>query len=48
MSKPEELEAAMEKGLSVEGPYVLQVEVDPQVPVLLGTVGPKTQYDPID
>ncbi len=48
MSKPEELEAAIEKGLSAAGPYVLQVEVDPQWPVLPGKVGPKTQYDVID
>ncbi len=48
VSRPEELEAAIEKALSAEGPYVLQVEVDPQVPVLLGNVGPKTQYGVID
>jgi benzoylformate decarboxylase len=48
VSKPEELEAAIKKGLAANGPYVLQVEVDPKVPLLLGKVGPKTQYAVIE
>lgn len=48
VSKPAELEAAIEKGIAVKGPYVLQVEVDATVPVLLGKVGPKTQYSTIE
>jgi benzoylformate decarboxylase len=47
VSKPSELEAAIKKGLAAKGPYVLQVEVDPQVPPLLGKIGPKTQYEVI-
>jgi benzoylformate decarboxylase len=48
VSKPSELEAAIKKGLAAKGPYVLQVEVDATVPVLLGEIGPKTQYSLID
>lgn len=47
-SKPDELERAIRKGLEAKGPYVLQVEVDPAVPALLGEVGPKTQYSAIE
>ena len=39
--KPEELEAAIKKGLEHKGPYVLQVDVDPATPPLLGKDGPK-------
>ena len=45
VSKPNELEAAIEKGLKHEGPYVLQVEVDPATPPLLGKDGPKKQKE---
>jgi benzoylformate decarboxylase len=48
VSKPDELEGAIKKGLEAVGPYVLQVEVDPMVPVLLGKIGPKTQYSTIE
>jgi benzoylformate decarboxylase len=48
VSAPAELEAAIRKGLASKGPYVLEVEVDPSVPVLLGKVGPKTQYSLIE
>jgi len=48
VSKPSELEAAIKKGLAAKGPYVLQVEVDPTVPPLLGKIVPKTQYSRID
>lgn len=48
VAKPSELEAAIKKGLASEGPYVLQVEVDPQVPALLGKIGPKTQYSAVN
>ena len=44
VSKPSELERAIKKGLASERPYVLQVEVDPQVPPLLGKISLKTQY----
>ena len=47
VSKPSELEAAIKKGLAAKSPYVLQVEVDPQVAPLLGKIGPKTQYEVI-
>jgi len=43
VSKPEDLEAAIKFGLSHVGPYVLQVEVDPASPPLLGKDGPKKQ-----
>jgi benzoylformate decarboxylase len=43
VSKPEDLEAAIKLGLSHIGPYVLQVEVDPASPPLLGKDGPKKQ-----
>ncbi len=29
-------------------PYVVQVEIDPATPALLGKVGPKTQYSAIE
>jgi benzoylformate decarboxylase len=45
VSKPEELEAAIKFGLSHVGPYVLQVEVDPASPPLLGKDGPKKQKE---
>lgn len=45
ISDPHELEEAIRAGLSEPGPYVLQVDVDPTVPPLLGSIGPKTQYD---
>jgi benzoylformate decarboxylase len=45
VSDPSELESAIRKGLESEAPYVLQIEVDGTVPPLLGSVGPKTQYD---
>jgi len=48
VSKPAELEEAIKKGLAAKGPYVLQVEVDPTVPALLGKIGPKTQYSRIE
>src|SRR3984885_11722890 len=44
VSNPSELEAAILKGLSFSGPYVLQVEVDATLLPLLGKIGPKTQY----
>jgi benzoylformate decarboxylase len=47
VSRPSQLEAAIRKGLAAKGPYVLQVEVDPTVPMLLGKIGPKTQYSRI-
>jgi len=43
VSEPEDLEAAVKLGLSYIGPYVLQVEVDPASPPLLGKDGPKKQ-----
>jgi len=43
VSNPEDLEAAVKLGLSHIGPYVLQVEVDPGSPPLLGKDGPKKQ-----
>ena len=48
VSKPAELEGAIQKGLAAKGPYVLQVEIDPTVPALLGNIGPKTQYSAIE
>lgn len=45
VSDPAELEGAIRVGLTKPGPYVLQVEVDATVPALLGSVGPKTQYE---
>jgi benzoylformate decarboxylase len=42
VSKPSELEAAINKGLKSSVPYVLQVEVDATVPPLLGKIGPET------
>ena len=45
VSKPEDLEAAIKLGLSHIGPYVLQVEVDPASPPLLGKDGPKKQKE---
>ena len=42
---PSELEAAIRKGLECTAPYVLQIEVDGTVPPLLGSIGPRTQYD---
>ena len=48
VSKPGELETAIKKGFAADGPYVLQVEIDPATPALLGKVGPKTQYSVIE
>jgi benzoylformate decarboxylase len=48
VTSPEDLEAAIQKGLASETPYVIQVEVDGTVPPLLGKVGPKTQYEVLE
>jgi benzoylformate decarboxylase len=48
VSKPGELETAIKKGFAADGPYVVQVEIDPATPALLGKVGPKTQYSTIE
>ena len=43
VSKPDQLEEAIKAGLSHQGPYVLQIEVDPASPPLLGKDGPQKQ-----
>jgi benzoylformate decarboxylase len=48
VSKPGELEAAIKKGFAADGPYVVQVEIDPATPALLGKVGPKTMHSAIE
>ena len=43
VSNPHDLEDAIKEGLAYDGPFVLQVEVDPATPPLLGKDGPKRQ-----
>jgi benzoylformate decarboxylase len=43
VTKPEELEEAIELGLAHPGPYVLEVHTDKSVPPLLGENGPATE-----
>ena len=43
VSAPDELEAAIRKGMNATEPYVLQVDILASEPPLLGQVGPKTQ-----
>jgi benzoylformate decarboxylase len=45
VSKPDQLEDALKAALSHQGPFVLQVEVDPASPPLLGKDGPKKQKE---
>jgi benzoylformate decarboxylase len=45
VSKPDQLEDALKTALSHQGPFVLQVEVDPASPPLLGKDGPKKQKE---
>ena len=45
---PNLLEKALQRGLASTKPYVLEVEVDPTVPKLLGKIGPRTQYQELD
>jgi benzoylformate decarboxylase len=45
VSKPDQLEDALKAALSHQGPFVLQVEVDPASPPLLGKDGPQKQKE---